>query len=198
MVLWSASLATPRWVATTSRSRRWVGSGILFAYGDLNTLISEDEGGVGRCQLSVRHCECRVVCGLQGARKRSRVSREVVIDCRRCRGWRLVGDVRGGSPPPIFLCEPRRPENLFSAEFGTYLTQRPALAARLCLGARLLGWLAGWAKHRGPGAYRLACWQPHPELSPCQPAQPASCHLPPPAPGYRTGTVHSCLRTPLY
>lgn len=83
----SASLPTSRLHATGSRKWLWVGSGAgLFSYGDLNTLISEDEGGVGRCQLSVRHCECRIVCGLRGARKRSRVSREVVIDCRRLSG----------------------------------------------------------------------------------------------------------------
>lgn len=35
---------------------------IFFPYGDLETLISEDEGGVGGCQLSGRHCEmCGVV-----------------------------------------------------------------------------------------------------------------------------------------
>lgn len=28
------------------------------SYGDLNTIIGEDEGGVGRCQLSGRHFEC--------------------------------------------------------------------------------------------------------------------------------------------
>lgn len=126
----SASLPTSRWNATGSRKWWWVGSGAgLFSYGDLNTLISEDEGGVGRCQLSGRHCECRVVCGLRGARKRSRVSREVVIDCRRCRGWRLVDGVRGGSPPPIFSCDLRCPENLFSAALaGTYLSTRPLVS----------------------------------------------------------------------
>lgn len=158
--------------------------GGLFSYGDLNTLISEDEGGVGRCQLSGRHCECRIVCGLRDARKQSRVSREVIIDCRRCQGWRLVDGVRGGSPPPIFLCELRCPENLFSAGFGRYVPWAPTRTAGWVLSSVLgLTW-GGGGQALDLGAYRLACWQPHPELSPW-------AILPPATPTYRTGTVHS-------
>lgn len=74
------------------------------------------------------------------------------------RGWRLVDGVRGGSPPPIFLCERRRAENLFSAGFRAVRTAMPARG-------RPPGRPAGSAELGGPSTqapgldtYRLACW----------------------------------------
>lgn len=41
----------------------------FFSYGDLDTVIREDEGSVGRCQLSVRHFVVYCVIDLQNAGK---------------------------------------------------------------------------------------------------------------------------------
>lgn len=48
------SAGTPSLVGSDLRQSRKFGD---CSYGDLNTLIGEDEGGVGRCQLSGRHFE---------------------------------------------------------------------------------------------------------------------------------------------
>lgn len=68
---WESTLAPSCWRESFCDTRwDWRDQRNFFcAYGDLETLISEDEGGVGRCQLSGRHCEmCSVVAGCRKLR----------------------------------------------------------------------------------------------------------------------------------
>lgn len=62
---------------TNSRNRgAWNGHGRNdgLTYGDLNTVVGEDQGRVGRSELGVGHCEMILTCGWESVKSaRSRV-----------------------------------------------------------------------------------------------------------------------------